>query len=55
MHRGAGTDGTYTYPDQDPNAYPGGRQRNLFTADHDMLLLGTAGTCIRAACTTTCG
>jgi plastocyanin len=43
VHRGAGTDGTYTYPDQDPNAYPGGRQRNMFTADRDMLLLGTAG------------
>jgi plastocyanin len=43
VHRGAGTNGTYTYPDQDPNAYPGGRQRNLFVADHDMLLLGTAG------------
>jgi plastocyanin len=43
VHRGTGTDGTYTYPDQDPNAYPGGRQRNTFTADHDMLLLTTAG------------
>jgi plastocyanin len=43
VHRGAGTDGTYTYPDQDPSAYPGGRQRNEFVADHDMLLLGTAG------------
>ena len=43
VHRGAGTNGAYTYPDQDPNAYPGGRQRNMFTADRDMLLLGTAG------------
>ena len=43
VHRGSGTNGTFTYPDQDPNAYPGGRQRNLFVADHDMLLLGTGG------------
>ena len=43
VHRGSGTDGTFTYPDQNPNAYPGGRQRNLFVADHDMLLIGTGG------------
>jgi plastocyanin len=43
VKRGSGTNGTFTYPDQDPNAYPGGRRRNEFMADHDMLLVGTAG------------
>jgi plastocyanin len=43
VKRGSGTNGTFTYPDQDPNAYPGGRRRNEFHADHDMVLLGTAG------------
>src|SRR3954447_1410600 len=43
VKRGSGTNGTFTYPDQDANAYPGGRRRNEFHADHDMMLLGTAG------------
>ncbi|HEX3317604.1 MAG TPA: hypothetical protein VHR88_06270 [Solirubrobacteraceae bacterium] len=43
VHRGSGTDGSFTYPDQDPNAYPGGRQRNLFVVNHDMQLITTGG------------
>jgi plastocyanin len=43
VHRGAGQDGTFTYPDQDPNAYPGGRRRNEFAVDRDMVLVTTAG------------
>jgi plastocyanin len=43
VHRGSGENGTFTYPDQDPNAYPGGRRRNEFNVPRDMVLVGTAG------------
>jgi plastocyanin len=43
VHRGSGKDGTFTYPDQDPNAYPGGRRRNEYMASRDMTLISTAG------------
>jgi plastocyanin len=43
VHKGSGKDGTFTYPDQDPNAYPGGRRKNEFMAPQDMTLISTAG------------
>ena len=43
VHKGSGKDGTFTYPDQDPNAYPGGRRRNEWTANRDLTLVSTAG------------
>jgi plastocyanin len=41
--KGAGHNGLFTYPDDDPNAYPSGPPLNQWTADRDMVLIGTAG------------
>ncbi len=41
--RGMGANGTVTYPDQFTNPYGSGSQRNVYTADRDLTLLGTAG------------
>ena len=38
-----GKDGKFTYPDDDPNAYPDGWQRNLWQVDRNGVLIGTAG------------
>ncbi len=41
--RGTGTNGTFTYPDQAPNAYGKGPVRNRWVADRDATLVTTAG------------
>jgi plastocyanin len=41
--RGSGGDGRFTFPDEAPNAYPGGFPRNRWVVDHDATLVGTAG------------
>jgi len=41
--RGRGAKGRFTYPDDDPNAYPDGVARNRWVADRDATLVGTAG------------
>ena len=43
VHHGSGENGTFTYPDQNPNAYPGGRRRNEWVANRDLTLVATAG------------
>jgi plastocyanin len=41
--QGTGHDGRVTFPDDVPNAYPDGIQRNRWVVDHDGTLVGTAG------------
>jgi plastocyanin len=41
--QGTGHDGRVTFPDDVPNAYPDGIQRNRWIVDHDGTLVGTAG------------
>ena len=41
--QGTGHGGQYTFPDDNPNAYPDGNQRNRWVVDHDATLVGTAG------------
>ena len=42
--KNSGKNNLFTYPNDDPNAYPAGtRQRNAWTADRDGVLLATAG------------
>jgi len=38
-----GKDNLFTFPDDDPNAYPNGRKRNEWTVDRDGVLVATAG------------
>src|SRR6478735_2366942 len=41
--QGTGHGGQYTFPDDNPNAYPDGNRRNRWVVDHDATLVGTAG------------
>jgi hypothetical protein len=41
--RGTGAHGRFTFPDQAPRAYAGGRPRNQWVADHDGTMVSTAG------------
>jgi plastocyanin len=43
VHRGAGRDGRFTYPDEAPGAYGGGPARNTQVVPRDGVLVGTAG------------
>ncbi len=44
VHRGSGTDGEYTYPDQAPtDPYSGGPKLNAYTVPADGVLLATGG------------
>lgn len=43
VHQGSGTNGRFTFPDDDPAAYADGPPRNQWTVDHDATLVGTAG------------
>jgi hypothetical protein len=43
VKKGAGRNGRYTYPTDEPNAYGGGRRRNEWVADRDGVLVATAG------------
>jgi plastocyanin len=43
VHRGTGTDGRFTYPDQAGGPYGAGPRRNEWTVDRDGTLIGTAG------------
>jgi hypothetical protein len=43
VEKGAGQDGRYTYPDDDPQAYAGGARRNEWVADRNGVLVATAG------------
>jgi hypothetical protein len=44
VDKGAGRNGLFTYPDDDPNAYPkNGWRRNEWTSDRDGVLVATAG------------
>ena len=43
-HKGSGgDDDTFTYPDEDPNAYPAGPRLNEWVVDRDLTLISTAG------------
>jgi plastocyanin len=41
--KNSGKKNIFTYPNDDPDAYPAGRQRNAWTVDRDGVLLATAG------------
>jgi hypothetical protein len=41
--KGSGTNGKFTYPDQQPNAYGGGPPLNEYTVDRPGTLVATAG------------
>ena len=43
VHRGTGTNGRFTFPDDAKNPYPYGDPRNTWTVDRDGVLIGTAG------------
>ena len=43
VEKGAGQNGRYTYPDDDPQAYAGGARRNEWVADRNGVLVATAG------------
>jgi hypothetical protein len=43
VHKGSAADGRFRYPNDDPDAYPSGRHRNMWQVDHDGVLIGTAG------------
>ncbi|MDQ5834092.1 MAG: hypothetical protein M3550_13705, partial [Actinomycetota bacterium] len=43
VEKRAGRNGRYTYPNDDPQAYAGGRRRNEWVADRDGVLVATAG------------
>jgi hypothetical protein len=43
VHRGSGTNGRFTFPDDAQNPYPYGDQRNVWTVDRDGVLVATAG------------
>ena len=43
VKKGAGRNGRYTFPDDEPNAYGGGFKRNEWKVDRDGVLIGTAG------------
>ena len=43
VEKNSGKKNIFTYPNDDPNAYPAGRQRNAWTVDRDGVLLATAG------------
>ena len=42
VHRGSGSHGRFTYPNQDPDAYHGGPSLNRWTVDRDSTLVATA-------------
>jgi hypothetical protein len=43
VHRRSGKKGRFTFPFQAKNAYPSGRQRNVWPVDRDGVLVATAG------------
>jgi plastocyanin len=43
VHRGDGTNGQFTFPDQRPGAYPAGQPANTWTVDRRGVLITTAG------------
>jgi hypothetical protein len=43
VKKGAGRNGRYTYPTDEPNAYGGGPPRNEWVSDRDGVLVATAG------------
>ncbi len=43
VHKGSGTNGKFTYPDQDPNAYPPGQHRNQWVVPQDSTIVGMVG------------
>ena len=43
VEKGAGQKGVYTYPNDEPAAYRGGRKQNEWTSDRDGVLVATAG------------
>ncbi len=43
VHKGTGTDGRFTYPDDDPGAYTGGPVKNEWTVDRPGTLVHTFG------------
>ncbi len=43
VEKGAGRNGRYTYPNDDPQAYGGGAPKNEWTADRSGVLVATAG------------
>jgi hypothetical protein len=43
VEKGAGRKGRYTYPDDEPQAYGGGKPRNEWVVDRDGVLVATAG------------
>jgi plastocyanin len=43
VHRGSGSGGRFTYPDDAPNAYGGGPPRNRLAIERDGVLVGTVG------------
>ena len=43
VEKNAGKKNLFTYPNDDPNAYDGGRQRNAWVVDRPGVLLATAG------------
>ena len=43
LKNSGGKDGKFTYPRDDPDAYPPGVHKNRWTADQDGVLLSTAG------------
>ena len=43
VHKGSGENGKFTYPRDDPNAYPPGVHKNLWAAPQDGVLVSAAG------------
>ena len=43
VYKGSGENGKFTYPRDDPNAYPAGVHKNLYTLPQDGVLISTAG------------
>ena len=43
VYKGSGENGKFTYPRDDPNAYPAGVHKNLYTLPQDGVLITTAG------------
>ncbi|MET0421020.1 MAG: hypothetical protein ABW073_04900 [Acidimicrobiia bacterium] len=43
VHKGSGTNGTFTFPSDDPNAYAGGAAKNQWVVDQPGVLIHTFG------------
>ena len=52
--KGAGTNGTFTYPDHANDPYGGGRQKNVVPSTATACCSARPATCTPAACTTIC-